>query len=258
MATTPPSWSRISHVLNPIVLPNRFATASHRTLVCILALLTHDICKSVVTPPPFSEFSSSTNKAHVVKTSTKVAMHPPCNVPNRLHKLSCTYKSHRMPRSPFSVFTEVRFLQCIRGSLSNVWFDGEVTISKNFNARWIPLNEEEDEDEGMCVCAFLLYLTTFFFLLLLLLECRLSCLLCEKFEEEFLFLPFFFTPQRRRAAYFHTITFFYIRIGRRAEERERARVCRVCPLSPCVFKRRRRTEGEFLLSRKKKDESRFF
>lgn len=149
----------------------------------------------------------------------------------------------------------MRFLQCIRGSLSNVWFDGEVTISKNFNARWIPLNEEEDEDEGMCVCAFLLYLTTFFFLLLLLLECRLSCLLCEKFEEEFSFASFF--SQRRRAAKnFHTITFFYIRIGRRAEERERAR--RVCPLAPCVFKRRRRTEGEFLLSRKKKDESRFF
>jgi len=40
--------------------------------------------------------------------------------------------------------------------LGVVWFDGEVTISKNFNARWIPFNEEEDEEDGMCVCVLFL------------------------------------------------------------------------------------------------------
>jgi hypothetical protein len=95
--------------------------------------LTHETCKSVVTPPPFSLFSSSTSKAHVVKTSTIVAMHPPCNVPNRLHKDSWTYKSHLMPFSSSPLLSLsfddddfrvicVKFEQCKRGILSNVVF----------------------------------------------------------------------------------------------------------------------------------------
>ena len=146
-ATTAPFSSLNSHWLNPIVFPNRFDIASTVTVECIRALLTHETCKSVVTPPPFSLFSSSTSNAHVVNTSTIVAMHPPCNVPNRLHKDSWTYKSHLMPFSSrallFSSFDDdddfrvicVKFEQCKRGILSNVVFCGCVTMSKNFIAR---------------------------------------------------------------------------------------------------------------------------
>ena len=155
-ATTAPFSSLNSHWLNPIVFPNRFDIASTVTVECIRALLTHETCKSVVTPPPFSLFSSSTSNAHVVNTSTIVAMHPPCNVPNRLHKDSWTYKSHLMPFSSrralilFSSFDDddddddfprvicVKFEQCKRGILSNVVFCGCVTMSKNFIARTKP------------------------------------------------------------------------------------------------------------------------
>lgn len=146
-ATTAPFSSLNSHWLNPIVFPNRFDIASTVTVECIRALLTHETCKSVVTPPPFSLFSSSTSKAHVVKTSTIVAMHPPCSVPNRLHKDSWTYKSHLMPfSSPPLLFSFdddfrvicVKFEQCKRGILSNVVFCGCVTMSKNFIARTKP------------------------------------------------------------------------------------------------------------------------
>ena len=149
-ATTAPFSSLNSHWLNPIVFPNRFDIASTVTVECIRALLTHETCKSVVTPPPFSLFSSSTSNAHVVNTSTIVAMHPPCKVPNRLHKDSWTYKSHLMPFSSrallFSSFDDdddfrvicVKFEQCKRGILSNVVFCGCVTMSKNFIARTKP------------------------------------------------------------------------------------------------------------------------
>ncbi len=168
-ATTDPSSSLNSHWLNPIVFPNRFDIASTVTVECIRALLTHETCKSVVTPPPFSLFSSSTSKAHVVKTSTIVAMHPPCNVPNRLHKDSWTYKSHRMPFSSpllFSLFDGrtmcVTFEQCKRGILSNVTFCGCVTTSKNFIARTKPPPNFFDPDIesrllSACVCACVCY-----------------------------------------------------------------------------------------------------
>ena len=163
-ATTAPFSSLNSHWLNPIVFPNRFDIASTVTVECIRALLTHETCKSVVTPPPFSLFSSSTSKAHVVKTSTIVAMHPPCNVPNRLHKDSWTYKSHLMPFSSLFSFDDdddddfrgvicVKFEQCKRGILSNVVFCGCVTMSKNFIARTKP-RVDDDDDMSSFICLF--------------------------------------------------------------------------------------------------------
>ena len=168
-ATTAPFSSLNSHWLNPIVFPNRFDIASTVTVECIRALLTHETCKSVVTPPPFSLFSSSTSNAHVVNTSTIVAMHPPCNVPNRLHKDSWTYKSHLMPFSSrallFSSFDDdddfrvicVKFEQCKRGILSNVVFCGCVTMSKNFIARTKPkvffdMSSVFTRVFGVCIC----------------------------------------------------------------------------------------------------------
>ena len=161
-ATTAPFSSLNSHWLNPIVFPNRFDIASTVTVECIRALLTHETCKSVVTPPPFSLFSSSTSKAHVVKTSTIVAMHPPCKVPNRLHKDSCTYKSHLMPFSSPLLFSFdddfrvicVKFEQCKRGILSNVVFCGCVTMSKNFIARTKPSKVFFDMS-SVCLSVFL-------------------------------------------------------------------------------------------------------
>ena len=168
-ATTAPFSSLNSHWLNPIVFPNRFDIASTVTVECIRALLTHETCKSVVTPPPFSLFSSSTSNAHVVNTSTIVAMHPPCNVPNRLHKDSWTYKSHLMPFSSrallFSSFDDdddfrvicVKFEQCKRGILSNVVFCGCVTMSKNFIARTKPRDDDDIESSSVRACVSLFY-----------------------------------------------------------------------------------------------------
>ena len=175
-ATTAPFSSLNSHWLNPIVFPNRFDIASTVTVECIRALLTHETCKSVVTPPPFSLFSSSTSNAHVVNTSTIVAMHPPCNVPNRLHKDSWTYKSHLMPFSSsralilFSSFDDddddddfprvicVKFEQCKRGILSNVVFCGCVTMSKNFIARTKPRDDDDIESSSVRACVSLFYM----------------------------------------------------------------------------------------------------
>jgi len=127
-----------------------------------------------------------------------------------------------MPRSPFSVFTEVRFLQCIRGSLSNVWFDGDVTISKNFNARWIPFGEEDDDDDGiMRVSVLLFYLfeyvvTTFFFLSFFLLT---SVCLFSRFRVFVDFRIFFLNRKWSFFLFFFFFSFFTFFIHVEREER---------------------------------------
>jgi len=132
-----------------------------------------------------------------------------------------------MPRSPFSVFTEVRFLQCIRGSLSNVWFDGDVTISKNFNARWIPSSEEDDDDDGiMRVSVLLFYLfeyvvTTFFFLSFFLLT---SVCLFSRFRVFVDFRTFFFL---NRKSFFFSLLFLFLHFFHSRREKS---AC-VCTLS---------------------------
>jgi hypothetical protein len=128
-----------------MVLPSRFATASHVTVVCILALLTHDTCKSVVTPPPLCACWSWTRSAHVVRASTSVAMHPPCKVPNRLQSSGATKSSQATPFVP-SFLSRLRFEQCWNGIRSKVpasfarddAFGPKTTESKKARARENP------------------------------------------------------------------------------------------------------------------------
>ena len=126
-----------------MVLPSRFATASHVTVVCILALLTHDTCKSVVTPPPLCACWSWTRSAHVVRASTSVAMHPPCKVPNRLQSSGATKSSQATPVPSF--LSRLRFEQCWNGIRSKVpasfaddAFGPKTTESKKARARENP------------------------------------------------------------------------------------------------------------------------
>ena len=126
-----------------MVLPSRFATASHVTVVCILALLTHDTCKSVVTPPPLCACWSWTRSAHVVRASTSVAMHPPCKVPNRLQSSGATKSSQATPVPSF--LSRLRFEQCWNGirskvpaSFANDAFGPKTTESKKARARENP------------------------------------------------------------------------------------------------------------------------
>ena len=126
-----------------MVLPSRFATASHVTVACILALLTHDTCKSVVTPPPLCACWSWTRSAHVVRASTSVAMHPPCKVPNRLQSSGATKSSQATPVPSF--LSRLRFEQCWNGIRSKVpasfaddAFGPKTTESKKARARENP------------------------------------------------------------------------------------------------------------------------
>jgi len=173
----------------------------------------------------------------------------------------------------------VRFLQCIRGSLSNVWFDGDVTISKNFNARWIPSSEEDDDDDGiMRVSVLLFYLfeyvvTTFFFLSFFLLtsvclfsrfrvfvDFRTFFFLYRKsffFSLLFLFLHFFHSRRERRTRVFVrtlSITFLITRFLRRDRGTRLTRACIACASSVSVrFREKKNGRRVSLLSRKKKD-----
>jgi hypothetical protein len=87
---------------------------------------------------------------------------------------------------------------------------------------------------------------------------RFACCLCREKSKKSFFC--FIFSHKEDAQHTFTVTFF-IYTPCDAQRNANARVhIFVCPLSPCVCKRRRRrrAEGEFLLSRKKKDESRFF
>ena len=154
-----------------------------------------------------------------------------------------------------------------------------MTISKNFNARWIPFGEEDDDDDGIVRRVLLFYfihVSNYLFLSFFLSfdVCLSLCSLSTsvRFQSVFVdfrtfflnrksffflfffsFFTFFIHVERRTRVFVRTLSItFFIRVFCDARRNANDRACIARPLS-VRFREKKNRGRVFLLSRKKKD-----